>query len=295
MMWRRLKGKRVDRTTEDTGFQRHVRACNNAELPGERLRFLLGEQPVGWVPERIASALEGMPGIARTAGRVTLTDPSALPAIARGLSERGLYRWRGEAFDVRATPDGLALTQIDRGAVPSFGIQATGVHVNGLVRLGDALHIWVARRAKDKLLDPGKLDHIVAGGVPAGLGPAETLIKEAAEEAAIPPDLAARAVWVGAIQYAMERPEGLRRDCLQCYDLMLPADFVPEAADGEVEAFELWPIARVVETVHDTGDFKFNVNLVLIDLFIRRGLISGAGADSLRAALTEQQSSQTGT
>ena len=285
MMRRRLKGKRVDQDLKHTGFQRHVRACNNAELPGARLPFLVGGQTVGWVPPRIVSALVGMPGIQCSADLVTLTDPATLPDVARLLSERGLYRWRGEAFDVRATPDGPVLTQIDRGAVPSFGIQATGVHVNGLVQRGHDLHVWVARRARDKLLDPGKLDHIVAGGVPAGLDPVATLIKEAGEEAAIPPALAACAVQVGMIGYAMERPEGLRRDRLHCYDLMLPPEFVPQAADGEVEAFELWPIERVVEAVRDTDDFKFNVNLVLIDLFIRLGLIAGAAADRLRLGL----------
>jgi 8-oxo-dGTP pyrophosphatase MutT (NUDIX family) len=125
----------------------------------------------------------------------------------------------------------------------------------------------------DKLLDPGKLDHIVAGGIPSGLGAAETLIKEAQEEAAIPAELAATAVPVGTIDYAMERHEGLRRDILYCYDLALPADFVPKPADGEVEAFELWPIARVVDAVAATDDFKFNVNLVLIDLFVRLRLV----------------------
>jgi 8-oxo-dGTP pyrophosphatase MutT (NUDIX family) len=215
-----------------------------------------------------------MPGVTGKADRVELDDPAALPGIARTLADQGLYRWRGEAFDVREAPDGLALSQIDRGALPSFGIQAVGVHVNGLVQRDDGLHLWVARRARDKLLDPGKLDHIVAGGVPAGLTPLETLVKEAAEEAAIPADLAGGAVPVGTIGYAMERPEGLRRDWLVCYDLRVPSDFVPSPADGEVEAFELWPIARAVETVRDTDDFKFNVNLVLIDLFVRLGLIA---------------------
>jgi hypothetical protein len=37
--------------------------------------------------------------------------------------------------------------------------------------------------------------------------------------------------------------------------------------------------------VRDTDDFKFNVNLVLIDLFIRQGLIAGPEAVSLRIAL----------
>jgi 8-oxo-dGTP pyrophosphatase MutT (NUDIX family) len=182
-------------------------------------------------------------------------------------------------------PDGSVLAQIDRGAIPSFGIQALGVHVNGLVQRADGLHVWIARRAMNKLLDPGKLDHIVAGGVPAGLSPAETLVKEAGEEAAIPPEVAALAVHVGAFGYAMERPEGLRRDWVHCYDLMLPEDFIPEAADGEVAGFELWPLARAFETVRDTDEFKFNVNLVLIDLFIRQGLIAGTEADSLRTGL----------
>jgi 8-oxo-dGTP pyrophosphatase MutT (NUDIX family) len=261
---------------KDPRFQRHLRACNNAELPGERKKFLIGDEAVGWVPARIAAALRDMLGIRCLRDRVLLDDAAALPAIARALAECGYYRWRNETFDVRARPWGPVLARIDRGALPSFGIQATGVHVNGLVRRRDGLHLWVARRARDKHLDPGKLDNIVAGGVPADLGPMETLIKEAAEEAGIPPDLAAAAVQVGVIEYAMERPEGLRRDVLYCYDLSLPEDFVPVATDGEVEAFELWPISRAVETVRETDDFKFNVALVLIDLFLRLGLIAEA-------------------
>jgi 8-oxo-dGTP pyrophosphatase MutT (NUDIX family) len=157
--------------------------------------------------------------------------------------------------------------------------------VNGLVRGADGVHVWIARRAANKLLDPGKLDHIVAGGVPSGLTPGETLVKEAAEEAAVPATLARMAVPVACIAYAMERLEGLRRDILHCYDLELPGDFRPHAADGEVEGFELWPIARVLQTVRDTDDFKFNVNLVLIDLFLREGLVGGREAEALRAGL----------
>jgi 8-oxo-dGTP pyrophosphatase MutT (NUDIX family) len=266
----------LDQYPKDSGFQRHVRGCNNAELPGTRKPFLIGDQPVGFVPQRIVAALADLPSIRCSDDRVVLEDPSALPGIAKDLAALGLYRWRNEAFDVRARPDGQALTRIDRGAIPSFGIQAAGVHVNGLVPRADGLHLWVARRAWNKQLDPGKLDHIVAGGIPAGLTPMETLIKEAMEEAAIPPGLAAAAVQVATIQYAMERHEGLRRDILYCYDLMLPEDFLPKPADGEVEAFELWPIARAIDTVRETNDFKFNVNLVLIDLFLRLGLIAQA-------------------
>jgi 8-oxo-dGTP pyrophosphatase MutT (NUDIX family) len=266
---------------------RHVRACRNAVLPGERLAFHIGPFPVGWVSRKLAEALEEFPEVRRGADAVVLADAVALPTIARALSERGFCRWRGEAFDVRADPDGPALARIDRGALPAFGIEAAGAHLNGLVRRPGGLHMWVARRAADKALDPGKLDHITAGGVAAGLTPWQTLVKEAEEEAAIPPALASRAVPTARIVYAMERPEGLRRDRIHCYDLDLPEDFTPEAVDGEVESFALWPIRRVLESVRDTDTFKFNVNLVLIDLFLRTGLIAGAEASALRHALDQ--------
>ena len=256
----------------DPRFMRHISACTTAVLPGERLPFRLAGTQVGWVKPVIAAALRPFPAIRSRPDGVDLIDPPALPAIAQALSAQALCRWRNEAFDVRA-PDGSVLSQIDRGAIPVFGIEATGVHANGLVHRRDGLHVWVARRAANKALDPGKLDHIVAGGCPAGLSPMETLIKEAAEEAAIPATLAAAARHVGEIRYAMERPEGLRRDHLHCYDLDLPEDFVPQPADGEVESFELWPIERMFAAVRDTADFKFNVNLVLIDLFQRLGML----------------------
>ncbi len=269
----------------ETGFLRHVRACNSAHLPGDRLPFRIAGARVGWVKPELAEALAAFPEIKIYHDGVTLTDPTALQTIARALSDAGWYRWRREAFDVRAEPGGPVLAQLDRGALPSFGVLAEGVHVNGLVERADGLHVWIARRAENKLLDPGKLDHLVAGGVPSGLGPAETLMKEAAEEAAIPAALASRAVPVSVISYAMERPEGLRRDRLYCYDLVVPEEFRPEAADGEVAGFELWPLPRVAETVRGTDAFKFNVNLVLIDLLLRRGLLAEPEAAAVRTEL----------
>ena len=254
-------------------------------MPGDRLPFRIGSAHVGWVKPALAAALAKFAEISADASGVTLTDGARLPAIARQLVEDGRFRWRQEEFDIRAEPDGKVLARLDRGALPSFGVVAEGVHVNGVVRRSDGVHVWVARRAADKQLDPGKLDEIVAGGVPAGLTPGETLVKEAEEEATISASLARQAVPVALIAYAMERPEGLRRDRLHCYDLDLPEDFCPRAADGEVEAFELWPIARVLQTVRDTDRFKFNVSLVLIDLFVREGLIVGREAEQLRAGL----------
>lgn len=266
-------------------FLRHIAACRNARLPGGRARFLVGDTPVGWVAPPAVAVLRESPWIEANGDGVRLIRPESLEPLGRRLAQRGLCRWRGELFDVRANANAPVLGRVDRGALPVLGIEALGVHVNGLVERADGPHLWIARRAANKALDPGKLDHIVAGGVPAGLTPEETLVKEAAEEAAIPADLARRAVRVGTIAYAMERPEGLRRDVLYCYDLILPEDFGPHAVDGEVESFALWPLPRVLAAVRDTDEFKFNVNLVLTDLFLRRGLIAGSDATVLRAAL----------
>ncbi len=269
---------------------RHIASVNDATLPGGRIAFFLGAEQVGWMRPTLAEAVAAFDGVHHGAGGVVLDDAAALPGMARALAERGLMRFRREAFDVRAAPDGPVLSTIDRGALPAFGIEAQGIHLDGLVRKAGTtgaggLHIWIARRLRTKALDPGKLDHIVAGGMPAGHGPAETLVKEAAEEAAMPEWLARRAVHTGIIRYAMERPEGLRRDLLHCYEVELPEDFVPRAHDGEVESFTLWRLSDIAEAIRDSDDFKFNVSVVLAALLLRHGLFTGPDAARLAAAL----------
>ncbi len=262
----------------------HIASCHNAQLPGDRLEFRAGAHRVGYVKRDFADRLTAItPAITRAGDRVTLAAGAAdqLNDIARAAGCRS----RGENFDVRETPDGPVLAVLDRGALPSFGVIGVGVHLNGLVRRPDGWHLWVAKRAADKKLDPGKLDNLVAGGVPAGLTPFETLLKEAEEEAGLPADLAAQARFAGRFAYQMEREEGLRRDVVVAYDLELPGNFTPQPLDGEVESFSLWPLDRVFETVTTTDDFKFNVNLVLIDLLLRFGLVAGDAAPRLRAAL----------
>ena len=54
------------------------------------------------------------------------------------------------------------------------------------------------------------------------------MVKECEEEASIPRELAQRATPVGAVSYASEQAEGLKRDVLFCYDLELPNSFEPK-------------------------------------------------------------------
>jgi hypothetical protein len=77
---------------------------------------------------------------------------------------------------------------------------------------------------------------------------------------------------------------------LHCYDLELPEDVVPRPQDDEVERFELRPAPAVLAEVAGAGPVKFNVNLVLIDFFLRHGLLpglTGAEAARLRAGLDQ--------
>jgi 8-oxo-dGTP pyrophosphatase MutT (NUDIX family) len=253
-----------------TELMRHVNTVQNVTLPGDRLPFRLAEETVGWVKASEAALLASAPfGCLEEGGAIVLPEAAGLPGLARALAEAGRLRWRGEAFDVRTQFDGAVLTTVDRGALPYFGIWAEGVHVNGFVRRPDGPYLWLGRRAMDRPMDPGKLDHLFAGGIAAGMDAEATLFKEGREEAGLEPDIVDRAVYVGSLRYTMLRAEGLRRDRLHCYDLELPEDIIPRACDGEVERFELWPAVEVVETLRRTDHFKFNVAVVLIDFMLR--------------------------
>ncbi len=263
----------------------HIAACHSASLPGRRLKLWAGDEHIGYVLPELAGQLAALSrGVTLAQGHARMA-PELLPELNALAGAAGMTP-RGEDFDVRATVDGPVLGVLDRGALPSFGVIGVGVHLNGLVRRA-GWHVWVAKRAANKKLDPGRLDNLVAGGVSAGFTPLATLLKEAQEEASLPASLASQARLVARFCYAMERPEGLRRDVVFAYDLELPESFIPTPADDEVECFTLMRLAEVLERLSSGDDFKFNVNLVLIDLCIRFGLLTGAHAAELRAALAK--------
>ncbi len=289
-------------TSEDGLFAalwRHVEACNNLASPAHLLPFRIGEAQVGWLGLDLARALAFFPrdvhfdgAGASLAGRLRAAGArsDALARLVAALAARGHFRLRGELFDVRAEPDGPALAQLDRGALPAFGILSQGVHVNGFVRRADGLHLWCGWRSRAKPVAPGQLDNIVAGGIPAGLTPEQCLVKEAAEEASLPAGLALQAVAAGRVSYVLANEEGLRRDVLHCFDLELPEGAVPRPNDDEVERFELLPAAEVLRIVAQGGPVKFNVNLVLIAFALRHGLLDGLPEDQrrrLRAGLDQ--------
>jgi 8-oxo-dGTP pyrophosphatase MutT (NUDIX family) len=278
-----------------SSLQRHIEACNDARSTAQLVPWSIGSARVGWLADAVARSLRSFrdafrpvdDGLELVAGAGVEGRNRALTRIAAHLATAGIVKLRDEAFDVRAETDSEVLARLDRGALSPLGVISHGVHVNGRVRRPDGLHLWVGWRSKDKGVAPGQLDNLIAGGVPSGLSPMQTLLKEAAEEASMPPALAAQARQVSRISYRMFDGPGVRRDVLHCFDLDVPEDFKPVPADDEVERFELWPIERVLRRVRETSDVKFNVNLVLIDLFLREGLVDPASEEArrLRAGL----------
>jgi 8-oxo-dGTP pyrophosphatase MutT (NUDIX family) len=273
-------------------FADHIRACNNYD-PARAVPLVAGDKRIGWLRRDNAAALAHFP-------RVFAVGPDRVALVAEGdvdrvsaavdevvealVIEHRVPKWRNETFDVMPRWGDKPVFRLDRGAVPFFGVRAYGVHLNGYCRDAGRLNLWIGRRAPDKRVAPNKLDNIVAGGIGNGYGAAATLVKEADEEAAIPAGLTRSAVPVGAVSYRMETALGIRDDVLFVYDLELPPEFVPRNRDGEIVEFALMQADSVVERVRTTDDFKFNVNLVILDFALRHGLIRVEDPEYLEVA-----------
>lgn len=260
-----------------------IEACHRHDIGRYRPFHVVGRQ-VGFMRQDIAAVLQRYPSVFRVeAGAVAVAEhldtfdyrSAAIDSVMREMRQNGeITGWRDELFPVAEFYGQAPLFDLERAAVPLFGVKAYGVHLNGYVRRDDELWLWVGKRAASRPIEPNKLDHLVAGGLPAGMKPFDNLMKEAAEEASIPKEIARRARPAGALSYRMELDGCLRDDTIFVYDLELPADFVPQNHDGEIASFQLMRLAEVERILAETDSFKFNVGLVIIDFLIRHGHIT---------------------
>ena len=280
----------VDVLDRDTGqrkygstlmtFQSHITRLNTCDLAAYRPLLVDGRR-IGHLPLPVISALSNIKGIQPDGGGGLVLLPSSVSQrsevvelIVDRLIETGWSVGRRREYCAAVGNWGEdPLFRVDRGSLVPLGLRAFGIHVNGFVRRSDGLHMWIGRRALDMSIAPGKLDHMIAGGQPFGLTLAANLRKEAEEEAGLATSITDLAQPAGVVTYTMGTPRGVRVDTLFVFDLEMPDGLVPVNRDGEVAAFELWPVMTVRETVADSEDFKFNVNLVLIDFMIRHGII----------------------
>lgn len=179
--------------------------------------------------------------------------PAVLAQMANLLKEHGrLGKWRNELL--RVTGDsGQVRGMVERAAARALGIKTFAVH---LVAYADSqTHCWVQQRAFDKATDPGMWD-TCAGGLAAG---DESLTlsmhREAYEEAGLKLDelaaLGCHAIRRSGCTVKKPLPEGFMVEDLLVWDIDLPAHITPVNLDGEVACFEKWPIAKVLQGLHD--------------------------------------------
>jgi isopentenyldiphosphate isomerase len=265
-------------------YLRHIEACN----PVITERFVPWEingQVYGWLRPSFIEHLRQFDQLfAFSDNQVGLSNPAfqgeALTAeltdVVNTLYEQGVlpHKPMNEPYPLTAGERDEAIAEIDRVAASHFGLRSFGQHLNGYVNYNGRLLLWIGKRARDRAIFPGAWDNMVAGGLPQGISLEENLIKECQEEAGMSAALAQQATYVGSIAYNRVNANGFRPDVLYCYDIELPATFIPQNTDGEVESFHLMPVEDVLQIVRDTDDFKLNCNLVIIDFALRHRLIS---------------------
>ncbi|MDQ7074138.1 MAG: DUF4743 domain-containing protein [Gammaproteobacteria bacterium] len=268
-----------------------IQRCNRHQID-RFLAFFIQQTLVGWLrPEFARRLLDQWPnwfqqersGIHLNHQLNTFAKrSSALQEVTQALHQQELiHNLHGELYPITANERSQALCQLDRSAAPYFGIRAFGQHLNGYVKQHGEIKLWLGRRALDRWHAPGKLDNMVAGGLPINISLEDNLAKECAEEATLSRELAQQAQSVGAISYCRESKEGLKQDLLYCYDLELPTDFTPHGSDGETESFQLYGLDEIADIVQNSDEFKLNCNLVIIDFLIRVGYIKPDHPDYL--------------
>ena len=218
---------------------------------------------------------------------IAASRTAAVGAVMEQLRQNGFVKgWRNELYPVSYSFYEPAVFMVERAAASLLGVLEYGVHMNGLVGENDPRtsrpQMWMARRSATKSKFPGFLDHIAAGGQPAGMNLIDNVIKECWEEAGIPQSLTRDrlgcVVPAGAISYESysETTKTVSRCVLFAYDLYLPSDFKPQPVDDEVEEFFLWNMDQVQRSLatNFADPMKPNCYLIVIDYLLRQGIVT---------------------
>ena len=261
-----------------------------------------GKRVVGSVAREHLAALRGWPGMLevdeRSVTLVAADRSAALAEVHAALRSQGLIRaWRDESFALFDPGTHEVLATMERAAARFWGTLTLGAHANGYVTDGDGdggdgggrpVAMWIARRAFDKATDPGLFDNLIGGGVPAGQTPQEALQREGWEEAGLSAACIAAAVPAGVLRLHRDVPEGCQLEDLHVFDLALPPTLLPHNQDGEVADFRLLPVAEALALAAGSsalGAMTVDAALVTLDFGRRHGLLAGAAARAMAAAL----------
>ena len=172
--------------------------------------------------------------------------------------------------------------RLERFAFSLFGLVTRGAFLTAYTRSASGdLRVWVSRRSPHIFMFPGMLDSTVAGGVRLAESPFECIVHEADEEASLPEELIRKGVqscgmlsYIGMSDQRCKGEQGLMMpDLIYVFDIELNEGVVPKPRDDEVQDFDLWEVERVKRALF-RSEFKPGCALVLIDFFLRHGIIT---------------------
>ena len=170
---------------------------------------------------------------------------------------------------------------IERSAFSLFGIIGRGAHMTVYTRTERGLQFWVPRRSATKSTYPNMLDQAVAGGVARGETPLECIAREAGEEAGLLPEMvreqavsAGTVTWFNVSDDKAGGERGLMNPgILYVYDLEVGKDIVLGPTEDDIESSKLMETYEVMTALRK-GEFKPSCAMVMLDFFIRHGIIT---------------------
>ena len=176
--------------------------------------------------------------------------------------------------------------EVERFAGDLFGITARGAHMTVYTLTGEGMKIWVPRRSANMVTYPNKLDTTVAGGVAAYETPLQNILREAQEEAALPADMVTEDIKAAGVLTYMSSFAGtpggkepyVCPDIVYVYDLEAGRTVKPMPGDDEVKEFYLLSVEEIQDSLR-RGSFKPNSAVVMLDFFIRHGIITADNED----------------
>lgn len=276
---------------EDLQFLRGLAEAACQPLPPDwRPWFLCGfDQVLGLLPPERAVALslampEDMPLVQTARGWVWYAEAftadersQVLQAIAQDLCQRGqLHGWRNEAFACWGWLENdwpytaTELFRIERSAFRYFGLRSHAAHVHGMSSDG---RMWCGRRSFNKATDPGLLDNLAGGGMPAGEDPASCAVREIFEEAGLVRSLTD--ICHPPLQVLTERAEieGWHSERLFVYTLKVMDCERPKNRDGEVIDFRCLSFSEVISRMQ-AGEFTSDAACAIASSVLRGQLVA---------------------
>ena len=258
----------IDLSPEHAALLAQLLAQARHRDPEPARRFCMGDLPIGWlsaahdaavVLELPETYLDGDRRIWRCTSNSVLARSQAIQAAAERLRAQGLIRgWRNERYSYWGDTGGQPHPnlpehfRLERAAFRFFGLRSHAVHINGFTPDG---RMWCGRRALSKATDPGRLDNLAAGGLPADETVLDCALRELYEEAGLPENLARQVQAAGHITTARMEAEGWHEETLLVFNLLLPTGVQPHNTDGEVSGFECLSLDEVMQRIV-TRDFS---------------------------------------